>query len=60
MTNSTLYFLFLTMLIFSCTPGTENHPENSEEAVFKTPLMGWASWNNYRVNINEEIGRAHV
>ncbi|HEY8955016.1 alpha-galactosidase, partial [Chitinophaga sp.] len=21
----------------------------------KTPLMGWASWNNYRVNINENI-----
>ncbi|WP_186758239.1 glycoside hydrolase family 27 protein [Echinicola salinicaeni] len=21
----------------------------------QTPLMGWASWNNYRVNINEEI-----
>ena len=21
----------------------------------KTPIMGWASWNNFRVNINEEI-----
>jgi len=21
----------------------------------KTPIMGWASWNNYRIHINEEI-----
>ncbi len=21
----------------------------------KTPIMGWASWNNYRININENI-----
>lgn len=21
----------------------------------KAPIMGWASWNNYRVNINEDI-----
>jgi len=23
--------------------------------IYKTPIMGWASWNNYRVNINETI-----
>ena len=26
----------------------------------KAPLMGWASWNNYRVNINEGIIRLQV
>ena len=26
----------------------------------KAPLMGWASWNNYRVNINESIIRSQV
>ena len=23
----------------------------------KTPIMGWSSWNNYRININEELIR---
>ncbi|GAB4107790.1 hypothetical protein GCM10028791_02370 [Echinicola sediminis] len=26
----------------------------------QTPLMGWASWNNYRVNINEAIIQAQA
>lgn len=26
----------------------------------KTPLMGWASWNNYRVNISENIIKAQT
>ena len=26
----------------------------------KPPLMGWASWNNYRVNINEDIIKAQA
>jgi alpha-galactosidase len=26
----------------------------------QTPVMGWASWNNYRVNINEHIIRAQA
>ena len=26
----------------------------------KTPIMGWASWNNYRVAINEDIIKAQA
>lgn len=29
-----------------------NHP--------KTPIMGWSSWNNFRININEEIIKAQA
>lgn len=30
------------------------------KSVPKPPLMGWASWNNYRVNINEDIIKAQA
>lgn len=29
-----------------------NHPQ--------TPIMGWSSWNNFRININEEIIKAQA
>ena len=35
----------------------------AQEPACKPPLMGWSSWNAYRVNISEDIikiGRAHV
>ncbi|WP_299581963.1 glycoside hydrolase family 27 protein [uncultured Sunxiuqinia sp.] len=47
-------FIFAFSLLFSCTTEKEvqTHPQRPQ-----TPIMGWASWNNYRVNINEEIIR---
>src|ERR1035437_10770156 len=39
--------LFLTLLISYCTLG---FPQ-----ALKSPLMGWASWNNYGVDISESI-----
>lgn len=27
---------------------------------YETPMMGWASWNNYRINISEEIIRSQA
>lgn len=34
-----------------------NHDVNNSrvENISKTPIMGWASWNNYRIGINEDI-----
>jgi len=44
-------YLILTFLVFSCSqPNTK-----TKKTKPKTPLMGWASWNNFHVNINEEI-----
>lgn len=31
-------------------------PENS----FQKPIMGWSSWNNYRIHINEDIIKAQA
>lgn len=36
--------------------------ENQEQELIKpqTPIMGWSSWNNFRVNIDEEIIKAQA
>jgi hypothetical protein len=39
--------LILTLLLSYCTLGFSQ--------ALKSPLMGWASWNNYAVNISESI-----
>lgn len=61
--RSTLPF-FLGILSFSCNLKTDGNSSNTsldkaeiKEATRppKAPIMGWASWNNYRVNINEDI-----
>jgi len=41
------FFLFLVALFFSPTLCSA---QNS-----KAPIMGWSSWNNFRVNINEQL-----
>jgi hypothetical protein len=54
----------LIFLLVSCnTETSKKEITNSQNAINKTiaennlnaPIMGWASWNNYRVNINENI-----
>ena len=57
--NKLIAFL-LVLILMSCDSKTDK-----KEAVYskkvsvknhpKPPIMGWASWNNYRVHINEEI-----
>lgn len=56
--------ILLAILLLGCKPETDNkEQENSNNTLkkenevnsSKTPLMGWASWNNYRININENI-----
>jgi alpha-galactosidase len=41
-----IYFLFLSISIYS--------------QYSKTPIMGWSSWNNFQVNINEKIIRGQA
>ena len=56
--------LLLSILFISCQ-NQENKPTNTTESEIaetrqKTPLMGWASWNSFRININEEIVMANA
>jgi len=46
-----LLYLLLVCIIISCNQQSQ---KTSIEKP-KTPLMGWASWNNYHININEDI-----
>lgn len=43
----TSFIIITTMLINGCGSPKSLRPQ--------TPTMGWSSWNNFRVNINEEI-----
>ncbi len=49
-----VFFLF-TLSVNAQTKQSTYHTEK-----LKTPLMGWASWNNYRTNINEDIVKAQA
>ena len=51
----TFKYLFLALLLLSGAVQASNQNEVPDTSRRKTPLMGWASWNNYRVNINENI-----
>ena len=46
--------LFLSISVEANTQNKSNEPRP------KTPIMGWASWNNYRVEINEDIIKAQA
>lgn len=47
--NYQVLILIFSVLI-SCSPQKKETPKRP-----KTPILGWASWNNYRININEDI-----
>nr|NQU93680.1 glycoside hydrolase family 27 protein [Bacteroidota bacterium] len=54
-----IIILLLSIVVISCQY-QENKPANTsqEQQIAKppkTPIMGWASWNSFRININEEI-----
>ena len=42
--------IILLVLLISC-----NTSDTSINDKPKPPIMGWASWNNYTININEDI-----
>ena len=42
--------LLVSLLFLGCQPCSKKVEERP-----KTPLMGWASWNSFHININEEI-----
>jgi len=55
-----IYIYLLTLTLFSCqnrkNKSKITFPDKTKnETTSKTPLMGWASWNNYRVHISEDI-----
>lgn len=62
------YYLFLALIIsMSCRAQDSKKDghllnKNSFQKVNKpqTPIMGWSSWNNFRVNINEDIIKAQA
>ncbi len=47
------YLSVFLVLLFACKPEAKENKITESHLV--PPLMGWASWNNYRVNINEDI-----
>ena len=52
-----LISLFLVFILISCHTLKENvaEQESNSVEVSDSPMMGWASWNNFRININESI-----
>lgn len=63
---TTLASLTVWLLASSCVQNSASQPETGQNAtdevksLLHPPVMGWASWNNYRVNINQDIIRAQA
>ncbi|SHF26866.1 glycoside hydrolase family 27 protein [Pedobacter caeni] len=56
MKNKNLFHYLILILIF--IPGLLSAQESSLHP--KTPMMGWSSWNNFRVDINEQVMKAQA
>lgn len=62
------YCLFLLLIILVSCQNREDKMDtpvlskNNSQVVSKpqTPIMGWSSWNNFRVHINEDIIKAQA
>ena len=57
-TITKIVFAISLMVLVSC----QNTPVKQEHVSTENlpPIMGWASWNNYHVNINEGIIKAQA
>ncbi|NLZ94935.1 MAG: glycoside hydrolase family 27 protein [Bacteroidales bacterium] len=55
-----LKYILLAFLLLSISLGATTQNKSSQKPRYKTPIMGWASWNNYRVEINEDIIKAQA
>lgn len=61
--NKVITILLMLSLISCNTERKNNEKADSQKSIEKeiskrqsqSPIMGWASWNNYRVSINEDI-----
>jgi len=57
------FIILLFFLLIACETKNNKQQSNSENDLeienknhpSESPIMGWASWNNYRVNISEDI-----
>ena len=58
-----LYFCIIS-LVFICNLQAQSHKASTKKPSIvlgkNTPLMGWASWNNFRAEISEPILKAQV
>ena len=52
-----LITLLLTVIVTCHSNGQHDVAAHFESKDYHKPMMGWASWNNYRINISEEIIR---
>jgi len=50
-----IIIILLILLSISCNTETKNKEKEIQKGQQETPMMGWASWNNYRIHINENI-----
>lgn len=55
-----LKYLVITLLLLSISIYASSQINSSNKPRSKTPIMGWASWNNFRVEINEDIIKAQA
>jgi alpha-galactosidase len=56
-----LFFLLLASLNgISQKKASSNAIDTQNHTKRLTPIMGWASWNNYRININEKLIKAQT
>jgi alpha-galactosidase len=50
------FHLLLLFLFIACASCNNSNPKKEEKVTRQlTPMMGWSSWNNYRINISEDI-----
>ena len=53
--HTNLFWLSILLLIMSSCNNPDNKLNLNDTDNFQPPIMGWASWNNYHVNITEDI-----
>ncbi|MCM8570375.1 glycoside hydrolase family 27 protein [Gramella jeungdoensis] len=60
--NLYIGFVLLSLIFISSCNNADKTVRDDQSKVLrpKVPIMGWASWNNYRVNINEKIIKAQA
>ena len=55
-----LLSLFLTACATTSNPVVNSENKEAPAITFNPPIMGWASWNHYRINITEDIIKAQT
>lgn len=54
-TKQKILSMLLTFLVMACNTSINRKTPTHSKVTSNAPIMGWASWNNYRININENI-----